>query len=87
MPLRSYTARHEQATPPPAAPVGRRPIHGTRSRPRPTDSETPVDVLTFCLLLADRLDVDVAEAITTTLAANKRKYPVVLAHGRAREYT
>ena len=45
------------------------------------------DVLMFGLLLADRLDVDVAEAITAKLAANERKYPVALARGNARKYT
>lgn len=45
------------------------------------------DVLMFGLLLADRLDVDVAKAITDKLAANERKYPVALARGNARKYT
>ena len=46
-----------------------------------------VPVLMFALLLADRLDVDVAKAITDKLAANERKYPVALARGNARKYT
>jgi NTP pyrophosphatase (non-canonical NTP hydrolase) len=45
------------------------------------------DVLMFALLLADRLEVDVAKAITHKLAANERKYPVALARGNARKYT
>ena len=45
------------------------------------------DVLMFALLLADRLDIDAAEAITDKLAANELKYPVALARGNARKYT
>jgi hypothetical protein len=41
----------------------------------------------FALLLADRLDIDVAKAITNKLAANELKYPVALARGNARKYT
>jgi dCTP diphosphatase len=45
------------------------------------------DVVMFAMLLADRLGIDLAEAITTKLAANERKYPVKLARGNARKYT
>jgi len=45
------------------------------------------DVVMFALLLADRLGIDLAEAITTKLAANGRKYPVTRARGNARKYT
>ena len=45
------------------------------------------DVLMFALLLADRLDIDVAKAIAYKLAANELKYPVALARGNARKYT
>jgi len=45
------------------------------------------DVVMFAMLLADRLGIDLAEAITTKLAANERKYPVALARGNARKYT
>ena len=49
--------------------------------------EEIADVLMFALLLADRLDIDVAKAITNKLAANELKYPVALARGNARKYT
>jgi NTP pyrophosphatase (non-canonical NTP hydrolase) len=49
--------------------------------------EEIADVLMFALLLADRLDIDVAKAITDKLAANELKYPVALARGNARKYT
>jgi len=41
----------------------------------------------FAMLLADRLGIDLAEAIATKLAANEQKYPVNLARGNARKYT
>ena len=45
------------------------------------------DVVMFAMLLADRLGIDLAEAIINKLAANDRKYPVKLARGNARKYT
>jgi len=45
------------------------------------------DVVMFAMLLADRLGIDLAEAIAAKLAANERKYPVKLARGNARKYT
>jgi dCTP diphosphatase len=45
------------------------------------------DVVMFAMLLADRLGIDLAEAISAKLAANERKYPVELARGNARKYT
>jgi len=45
------------------------------------------DVVMFAMLLADRLGIDLAEAIAAKLAANEAKYPVKLARGNARKYT
>jgi dCTP diphosphatase len=45
------------------------------------------DVVMFAMLLADRLGIDLAEAVTAKLAANEVKYPVKLARGNARKYT
>jgi NTP pyrophosphatase (non-canonical NTP hydrolase) len=45
------------------------------------------DVVMFGMLLADRLGIDLAEAIAAKLAANEQKYPVKLARGSARKYT
>ncbi|MFM8734929.1 MAG: nucleotide pyrophosphohydrolase [Pirellulales bacterium] len=45
------------------------------------------DVVMFAMLLADRLGIDMAEAITAKLAANEAKYPIALARGNARKYT
>jgi len=45
------------------------------------------DVVMFAMLLADRLGIDLATAITAKLAANAAKYPEHLARGSARKYT
>jgi len=45
------------------------------------------DVVMFAMLLADRLGIDLAEAVTAKLAANERNYPAELARGNARKYT
>ncbi len=50
-------------------------------------AEEIADVVMFAMLLADRLGIDLAEAIPAKLAANERKYPVKLARGNARKYT
>ena len=50
-------------------------------------AEEIADVVMFAMLLADRLGLDLAEAITAKLAANAAKYPVELARGSARKYT
>jgi dCTP diphosphatase len=50
-------------------------------------AEEIADVVMFAMLLADRLGIDLAEAIPAKLAANARKYPVKLARGNARKYT
>ena len=49
--------------------------------------EELADVFLFALLLADRLEIDVGQAIADKLAANEQKYPVALARGNARKYT
>jgi len=50
-------------------------------------AEEIADVVMFAMLLADRLGIDLAEAIAAKLAANEQKYPVKLARGNARKYT
>ncbi|WP_026482530.1 nucleotide pyrophosphohydrolase [Agromyces subbeticus] len=44
------------------------------------------DVLTYCLLLADRLGVDPAEIVLAKLSKTEEKYPVEKARGRAVKY-
>jgi dCTP diphosphatase len=44
------------------------------------------DVLTYCLLLADRLGVDPAQIVRDKLAVTREKYPVDKAKGRSTKY-
>ena len=44
------------------------------------------DVLTYCLLLADRLGVDPDQIVLEKLAATRAKYPVDKARGRTTKY-
>jgi len=45
------------------------------------------DILIFALSLADRLDVDVEQAVRQKLAENALKYPVARSKGTAAKYT
>ncbi len=44
------------------------------------------DVLTYCHLLADRLNLEPAEIIREKLAVTREKYPVDRARGRSTKY-
>jgi dCTP diphosphatase len=44
------------------------------------------DVLTYCLLLADKLDVDPEQIVLQKLALTREKYPVDKARGRSEKY-
>lgn len=44
------------------------------------------DVLTYCLLLADRLGVDADAIVRDKLALTRQKYPVDLARGRSTKH-
>ncbi|MEY4997314.1 MAG: hypothetical protein RLY59_718 [Actinomycetota bacterium] len=44
------------------------------------------DVLTYCLLLADKLGLDPNEIILEKLAKTQQKYPVEKARGRSDKY-
>lgn len=45
------------------------------------------DVLIYLVRLADKLDVDLTDAVRAKLAENAAKYPVQKAKGSARKYT
>jgi dCTP diphosphatase len=49
-------------------------------------SEELADVLTYCLMLADRLDVDPTQIVRDKLAISRAKYPVDKARGRSSKY-
>jgi NTP pyrophosphatase (non-canonical NTP hydrolase) len=44
------------------------------------------DVLTYCLLLADRLGVDASQIVVDKLETTRSKYPVERARGRSTKY-
>ncbi len=44
------------------------------------------DVLTYCLLLADRMGVDPDQIVREKLAVTREKYPVDKARGRSTKY-
>lgn len=48
--------------------------------------EELADVLTYCLLLADRIGADPAELVLDKLETTRRKYPVEVAKGSITKY-
>jgi NTP pyrophosphatase (non-canonical NTP hydrolase) len=48
--------------------------------------EELADVLTYCFLLADRIDADPAQLILDKLEVTRSKYPVDKARGRSEKY-
>ena len=48
--------------------------------------EEVADVMNYCLLLCDKLDVDPETIILNKLEETKRKYPVEKAKGRSTKY-
>lgn len=45
------------------------------------------DVVTYALLIADSLDIDIEEAIHNKMKKNEEKYPVEKAYGSNKKYT
>ena len=45
------------------------------------------DVMNYCLLLADCLDIDVIENMHRKINENEKKYPVSKAKGTSKKYT
>lgn len=48
--------------------------------------EELADVMTYCLLLADRIGADPDELVLDKLAKTRQKYPVEKARGRSTKY-
>lgn len=64
----------------------------TESAAIPADTRAKVreelaDVLLYLILLADKLDVDLAAAAVDKMAVNAKKYPVHKARGNSKKYT
>ena len=49
--------------------------------------EELADVINYCFLLADRLDLDIDQIVRDKIARNREKYPVELAYGNSAKYT
>lgn len=49
--------------------------------------EELADVLSYCIMLADRIDVDIEEIVMDKLEKTKKKYPVNKAKGVSTKYT
>ena len=45
------------------------------------------DILMYCLMLSDDLDIDLENAILEKLEKNKKKYPVDKSKGNSKKYT
>ena len=48
--------------------------------------EELADVLTYCLMLADRIGADAEQIVREKLAASRSKYPVDKARGKSTKY-
>lgn len=53
-----------------------------QTRARRAAAEELADVLIYCLAFANRTGIDIAQAITSKLSKNRRKYPVRAYRGR-----
>ena len=49
--------------------------------------EELADVISYCVMLADKLDVDIEEIVLSKLEKTKKKYPVDKAKGVSTKYT
>ena len=49
--------------------------------------EELADVINYCILMADALDVDLEEIVLSKLEKNKEKFPVDKAKGNSKKYT
>lgn len=48
--------------------------------------EELADVVNYCIVMADRLQVDLEEIVLKKLEKNRRKYPVEKAKGNSKKY-
>ncbi len=48
--------------------------------------EELADVVNYCIVMADRLDLDLDQIVLEKLRVNERKYPVEKARGRSTKY-
>ena len=51
------------------------------------EGEELADVVNYCILLADKLDVSLEDIVMKKLEKNRKKYPVEKAKGKSTKYT
>ncbi|WP_024614496.1 nucleotide pyrophosphohydrolase [Clostridium sp. Ade.TY] len=49
--------------------------------------EELADVMIYCLMMADRLDVDIINIMNAKIDKNEKKYPVEKSKGNSKKYT
>lgn len=49
--------------------------------------EELADVMCYCMLMADRLDIDIEQAIHNKIDKNEVKYPAEIVRGSSKKYT
>lgn len=49
--------------------------------------EEMADIVILCLSLANRLEIDIADAVASKIAVNEAKYPSDVVRGQAHKYT
>lgn len=49
-------------------------------------SDEIADVMMYCIMLADKIDIDLKQEILRKLEANKKKYPVEKCKGSSKKY-
>ena len=49
--------------------------------------EELADVMSYCMLMADRLDIDIEQAIHNKIDKNEAKYPADQVRGSSKKYT
>jgi NTP pyrophosphatase (non-canonical NTP hydrolase) len=54
---------------------------------RDSIEEELADIVILCLSLANRMRIDIADAVTAKIASNEAKYPADQVRGRADKYT
>ena len=50
-------------------------------------TEELADVMIYCLMMADKVDVDIVQAMHDKIDKNEAKYPVDKARGNSKKYT
>ena len=50
-------------------------------------TEELADVMNYCILMADKIGVDIEDAIIAKIRKNAEKYPVEKSYGNSKKYT